>query len=190
MIRKDGTKMPVEMVLRYLEYHNNEFVCCFCRDISERTRMERTLHLANKKLNVLTSLTRHDIQNKVTVLLGTGKGAEKGEDPVVLEYLERQEHAANAIRDEITITRDFKDLGADPPEWLNIRNVVAAAVTRYSDTPEGFLSICRILRVRGSPDGTRVFPVVRKCCQCQTPSPGHPCIFTGRKGTEGGRRGI
>ena len=78
MIRKDGTKMPVEMVLRYLEYHNNEFVCCFCRDISERTRMERTLHLANKKLNVLTSLTRHDIQNKVTVLLGYWEGRGKG----------------------------------------------------------------------------------------------------------------
>ena len=139
MIRKDGTRIPVEMVLRYLEYHNNEFVCCFCRDISERTRMEHTLHLANKKLNVLTSLTRHDIQNKVTVLLGyLGRARKREKDPVVLEYLKRQEHAANAIRDEITITRDFKDLGADPPEWLNIRNVVAAAVTRYGDTPARF----------------------------------------------------
>ncbi|MGA2161259.1 MAG: PAS domain S-box protein [Methanoregula sp.] len=139
MIRKDGTRMPVEMLIRFLEYHKNEFACCFCRDISERIRMEHTLHLANKKLNVLTSLARHDIQNKITVLLGyLGRARKRERDPVVLGYLERQEHAAKAIRDEITITRDFKDLGADPPEWLDIRDVVAAAVTRYSESQVKF----------------------------------------------------
>jgi PAS domain S-box-containing protein len=139
MIRKDSTQMPVEMVVRYLEYNKNEFACCFCRDISERTRMEHTLHLANKKLNVLTSLTRHDIQNKVTVLLGyLGRAQKREKDPVIIEYLERQEQAAKAIRDEITITRDFKDLGSDPPDWLNIREVVASAATHYSDSPVRF----------------------------------------------------
>jgi PAS domain S-box-containing protein len=133
MIRKDGTRVPIEMVIRYLEYHKNGFVCCFCRDVSERTRMEHTLHLANKKLNVLTSLTRHDIQNKVTILLGyLGRAQKREKDPVVCEYLKRQEHAAKAIRDEISITRDFKDLGADPPEWLKIRDVITAAAARFS----------------------------------------------------------
>jgi PAS domain S-box-containing protein len=139
MIRKDCTRMPVEIVIRYLEYNKNEFACCFCRDISERTRMEHTLHLANKKLNVLTSLTRHDIQNKVTVLLGyLGRAQKREKDPVIIEYLERQEQAAKAIRDEITLTRDFKDLGSDPPDWLNIREVVAAAAIRYRDSPVSF----------------------------------------------------
>ncbi|MFA7693925.1 MAG: PAS domain S-box protein [Methanoregula sp.] len=139
MIGKDGTRVPVEMVIRYLEYHKNEFACCFCRDISERTRMEHTLHLANKKLNVLTSLTRHDIQNKITVMLGyLGRAQKREKDPVIIDYLERQEQAAKAIRDEITITRDFKDLGSDPPEWLNIREVVAAAATRFSEGPTRF----------------------------------------------------
>jgi len=133
MVRKDGTRIPVEMLIRYLEYHKNEFVCCFVRDISERKRMELTLHLANKKLNLLTSIARHDIQNKVTVLLGYLSRAKKREtDPVIREYLDRQEQAAMAIRDEIAITRDFKDLGVSPPEWLDIHDVIAGVAARFS----------------------------------------------------------
>ncbi len=139
VVQKDRSHVPVEVVIRYLEYHNTGFACCFARDISDRTRMEQTLHLANKKLNVLTSLTRHDIQNKVTVLLGyLARAIKREQDPVILEYLRRQEQAALAIRDEITVTRDFKDLGTDPPEWLNIREVVASVVGRYAESPVTF----------------------------------------------------
>ena len=133
MIKKDGTRIPVEILIRYLEYHKNEFVCCFVRDVSERTRMEHTLFLANKKLNVLTSITRHNIQNKVTILMGYLTRVKKRvKDPEILEYLERQEEAAKEIRDVITISRDFKDLGSDPPEWLDIREVITAAITQLS----------------------------------------------------------
>ncbi|HNX16917.1 MAG TPA: PAS domain S-box protein [Methanoregula sp.] len=136
IIRKDGVRIPIEIVIRYLEYHKNEFACCFCRDISERTRMEHTLYLANKKLNVLTSLTRHDIQNKITVLLGyLGRAQKREKDPVISEYLDRQEQAVKAIREEISITRDFKDLGIDPPDWLNIRIIASEAAKKFSDSP-------------------------------------------------------
>ncbi|ABS55619.1 putative PAS/PAC sensor protein [Methanoregula boonei 6A8] len=139
MIKKDGTRIPVEIVLRYLAYHKSEFVCCFVRDVSERKRMEHTLHLANRKLNVLASITRHDIQNKVTVLLGYLTRARKREtDPEIREYLDRQERAAKAIRDEISLTRDFKDLGTDSPEWLNIRDLVGAAAKRFGDSAPRF----------------------------------------------------
>jgi len=140
ILRKDGTHIPVEIVIRYLEYHKNEFACCFCRDIRERTRMEHTIHLANKKLNVLTSIARHDIQNKITVLLGyLGRAQKREKDPVIMDYLKRQEQATKAIRDEITITRDFKDLGVDPPDWLNVRDVATAATKRFGDSPVRFI---------------------------------------------------
>lgn len=139
MVRKDGTRIPVEMVIRFLEYRQTGFACCFARDISDRARMEKTLQLANKKLNVLASLTRHDIQNKVTILLGyLSRAIKREQDPEVLEYLQRQEHAAQAIRDEITVTRDYKDLGADPPEWLPVREVVASAIARQEKSPVAF----------------------------------------------------
>lgn len=129
LVKSDGSRFPAEVTLTYLEYRGKEFAYCFSRDLSERTRMERALQEANKKLNIFTSIARHDIQNKITVLLGyLGRTKKATSDPVILEYLDRQEQAAKAIRNEINLTREFKDLGARPPEWQNIRDVLEGII--------------------------------------------------------------
>ena len=134
LVKTDGNRFPAEVTLTYLEYRGKEFAYCFSRDLSERTRMERALQEANKKLNVFTSIARHDIQNKITVLLGyLGRTKKMIADPVVLDYLDRQEQAAKAIRNEINLTRDFKDLGASPPEWQNVRTVLDG-ITNLQDS--------------------------------------------------------
>ncbi|OPY36510.1 MAG: sensory histidine kinase AtoS [Methanoregula sp. PtaU1.Bin051] len=130
-LRKEDGEIPVEIAIRYLQYHGNEFACCFSRDISENARMEQALQQANKKLNLLTSVTRHDIQNKITVLLGFLSRAKKEtKDQTLLNYLERQEKAAKEIRNEMLLTRDFKDLGTEPPSWQNLREMVSNSVAR------------------------------------------------------------
>jgi PAS domain S-box-containing protein len=135
LAKNDGSRLPVEIKFTYLEYHGREFVYCFTRDITERTRMERALQLANTKLNALTSIARHDIQNKITVLLGyLGRTKKATKDPVVLDYLDRQERAAKAISMEINLTREFKDLGRQPPEWQDLNAIIGAIVTRYRET--------------------------------------------------------
>jgi len=136
LIHSDRSEISVEAAIKYLEYHGTEFAFCFARDISDRTRMERALQLANKKLNVVSSIARHDIQNKITVLLGfLGRAQKMEKDPTILEYLNRQEHAAKAIRNEITMTRDFKDVGTEPPAWMKIKEIVSASTLRYQDGP-------------------------------------------------------
>jgi PAS domain S-box-containing protein len=133
LVKTDGNRFPAEVTLTYLEYRGKEFAYCFSRDLSERTRMERALQEANKKLNIFTSIARHDIQNKITVLLGyLGRAKKMITDPVVLDYLDRQEQAAKAIRNEINLTREFKDLGASPPEWQNVR-LVLEGIIRQQD---------------------------------------------------------
>ena len=140
MISKDGGSTPVEIVIKYLEYHGMEFACSFSRNITDRTRMERALQQANKKLNLLTSTTRHDIHNKITVLLGyLGRAKKRTKDPILLEYLERQEKAAKEIRSEIQLTRDFKNLGTDSPVWLNIRTITGLVTNYYEDEPVRFI---------------------------------------------------
>ena len=39
-------------------------------DVTERKRAEGTIYIANKKLNLMTQITRHDILNSITGLLG------------------------------------------------------------------------------------------------------------------------
>ena len=140
IISKDGVSTPVEIVIKYLEYHGMEFACSFSRNITDRTRMERALQQANKKLNLLTSTTRHDIHNKITVLLGyLGRAKKITKDPVLLDYLNRQEKAAKEIRSEIQLTRDFKNLGTDSPVWSNVRTIAGLAANYYVDEPVRFL---------------------------------------------------
>jgi PAS domain S-box-containing protein len=129
IVKSDHSRVPAEVTLTYLEYRGKEFAYCFSRDLSERTRMERALQEANKKLNIFTSIARHDIQNKITVLLGyLGRTKKAVKDPVLIDYLEKQETAAKAIRDEINLTREFKDLGVSPPEWQNTKKLLGEII--------------------------------------------------------------
>ena len=51
------------------------------RDISERKRAEEAIELANKKLNLMNNITRHDILNTITGLLGCVDMAEATRSP-------------------------------------------------------------------------------------------------------------
>jgi len=136
LLRKDGSRIPAEVRLTYLEFQGKEFVYCSSRDLSERLRMDQAIKEANRKLNIYTSIARHDIQNKITVLLAyLGRTKKAVTDPVLLEYLGHQEDAAKAIRTEINLTRDFKDMGLKSPEWQNIREILAGLVIRHENKP-------------------------------------------------------
>jgi PAS domain S-box-containing protein len=136
LVKKDGTHFPADVHMSYMEYRGKEFVYCSSRDLSERMRMDHALKEAHRKINVYTSISRHDIQNKITVLLAyLGRTRKAVTDPVLIDYLNRQEQAAKAIRTVINVTRDFKDMGLHPPEWQHIPSFVAGLMSRYKQTP-------------------------------------------------------
>ncbi|MEM2124183.1 MAG: PAS domain S-box protein [Methanolinea sp.] len=56
------------------------------QDITERKRVEEALQMANRKLNLLSSITRHDINNQLTVIQGyAALLAEERLDPAIQE---------------------------------------------------------------------------------------------------------
>ena len=102
-------------------------------NISERKSAEEALRQANKKLNLLSSLTRHDILNKVSILLGYIDRAKSiSQEPVLLDYLSRLETSTKAIGKLVKFTRDYKDLGMKPPQWFAIRDCLNS-VTEWID---------------------------------------------------------
>ena len=136
LVKKDGTRVPADVRLTYFEYRGREFVYCSSRNLSERVRMDQALKEANKKLNVYSSIARHDIQNKITVLLAyLGRTKKAVTDPKLLDYLGHQEQAAKAIRTELNLTRDFKDMGIDPPQWQDISTLISTVADKYPETP-------------------------------------------------------
>jgi len=98
------------------------------RDITERKRVEEALKRANEKLNLLSNITRHDVLNRLTGLLGYLEFVrDSGLEPGVITLLEKAEDSANVIRHQISFTKDYQDIGVHSPAWQNVRRLVRNA---------------------------------------------------------------
>ena len=77
------------------------------------------LRKANKKLNVLSSLTRHDILNQVQVLLSYSEllEDETPDDAPGHGYIDKIVEATRRIYRQILFTQDYQDLGVEAPMW-------------------------------------------------------------------------
>lgn len=97
-------------------------------DIHEQKRGEDTLRRANKQIVLLNSITRHDILNGITKLLGYLEIARhQTNDPKLLELLEKEKAITNTMQRQITFTRDYQNIGIRPPQWKDIGKSIWAA---------------------------------------------------------------
>jgi PAS domain S-box-containing protein len=107
---------------------NEPYIICTLVDITENKLATEALTQANKKLNLLNSVTRHDILNQLTALLGyLDLTRQETKDPQTLRYIEKEELAANAIRKQILFTRDYQNIGDQIPHWHNINETISRA---------------------------------------------------------------
>ena len=126
-------------------------------DITEKKQIEDALHTANKKLNLLSDLTRHDILNVLTALTGYLEfaGTETSIQDTRL-FVEKAQEAAHSIRKHIEFTRDYQDLGTKEPKWQNVREIIknsaalvgSGAVSIDDTTPERFRILADPLLVK------------------------------------------
>lgn len=94
-------------------------------DITERRRAENALRQANRQLTLLSGITRHDILNKVTVILGyLGIAEQKCTDPDLGNYLKSIELATHAIQSQVEFTRVYQDLGTHEPQWQRLETIL------------------------------------------------------------------
>ncbi|HZD44193.1 MAG TPA: PAS domain S-box protein, partial [Methanomicrobiales archaeon] len=101
------------------------------RDITDRKKVEEALFLANEKLNLLGSVTRHDLLNQLTAVQGYVQLAEEfGTDPEIRKYLSTANEVAGKMRDLIQFSRDYQNLGVHAPQWRIVQEtILSAAVT-------------------------------------------------------------
>ena len=99
-----------------------------CRDVTEREEVEATLQDMNRRMNLLASLTRHDILNQLTVLLGSLELAGTAENATELGwFLGRSREAAWAIQRLTEFTRDYQEIGQGIPVWVSVTALVRRA---------------------------------------------------------------
>ena len=98
-------------------------------DTSDKVQKEDALHRANKKLNTFSCITRHEILNHLTVVKGYIElSREQVRDPAfLLRSFDKELVAANAIQNLITCTRDYQNIGIQPPAWYNLSGLIKIA---------------------------------------------------------------
>jgi len=87
-----------------------------------------SLTAANRNLNLLSSITRHDITNQLTVLRGFLNILKKKQpDPSLNEYFQKIAGAAERIAAMIQFTKTYENIGVKAPAWKDARTLVDTA---------------------------------------------------------------
>ncbi|MEI6841800.1 MAG: PAS domain S-box protein [Methanomicrobiales archaeon] len=156
-ITKAGQYLTVISKGAPLHFQDQPAVLILLADISDRKRAEEALRLANKKLNLLSSVTRHDINNQLTVQMGYLTILEKKQpDPALNEYFRKVTTAAKRIAAMVQFTKEYEEIGIHAPAWQDCRKLVETA---SKEAPLGMVVVKNDL-----PSGAEVFadPLVVK----------------------------
>jgi PAS domain S-box-containing protein len=148
--KKDGQEFPGQISAKITTLDGVPHVFTLTRDITAGKQAEEALRQANRKLNLLSGITRHDINNQLTILRGFLSLLEKNEtDPKLADYLRKIDTSSLRISAMIQFTRDYEAIGVTAPAWQDIRGMVSAAAQQ---APTG--KICLENEI---PDGIEVF---------------------------------
>ncbi len=127
---KDGRSMDVEFISNVYPVNSHKIIQCDIRDITARKQSEAALSLAVRKLNLLSSITRHDIKNQILELEGfleLSKGCL--DTPArMAEYITKEEKIVSTIAHQISFTKDYEDMGVKAPEWQNVTAVISKGI--------------------------------------------------------------
>jgi PAS domain S-box-containing protein len=92
--------------------------------------MEEAYRKANEKLNLLSSITRHDILNQLMVLRAFLDLSQiKTKDAGAGTYIRKAQNAAAIIERHISFTKMYQDIGVKSPVWQNVRECLEKPVT-------------------------------------------------------------
>ncbi|OPX64009.1 MULTISPECIES: HAMP domain-containing sensor histidine kinase [unclassified Methanoregula] len=93
----------------------------------KKTIAELTAKVAflEKKLQLVGSVTRHDILNQMTAIVGYNELLSMmAQDPKFKSFLEKEKSALTRIRRQFQYAKDYQNIAVEPPRWHTLRNVV------------------------------------------------------------------
>ena len=113
------------------------------RDITDRKRTEEVLHQANQKLNILGSVTRHDVINLIQGLRSYLElSVDLNREASISGYLAKAADISLRIQKLIEFTKDYQNMGVKEPRWHPVEQLVR-------DVGVNFPSIFLVTRVPG-----------------------------------------
>ncbi len=132
------TKFFTLSVSTLMTKDNTEGKLVMIHDITEIFRYQEALKQANKKINLMSNITRHDILNQVNVLSGYAElisetlPQDVKNDPRIVKYLKNLNKGIETIHSQIIFTKDYQELGVVSPTWQSISGTARDAAFPFS----------------------------------------------------------
>ncbi|MCK9632618.1 MAG: response regulator [Methanoregula sp.] len=97
---------------------------------NERRRVEKALDEANKKLNLMASITRHDVINQLTSQhesLENALSLQSKEPEKAWEHVTSAAAIATRTLNSVKFTGDYQKVGVKSPQWQDVHTLIQAA---------------------------------------------------------------
>jgi PAS domain S-box-containing protein len=124
IIDSKGHEISVIVSVTRIDIDGRPCLMGIFHDITEMKNAQDALRFANKKLNMLAEISRHDIRNKLTVL---GGYLELLRDPPPKTqysmYLSKLRQTVITISENIEFSQLYENLGIAAPVWQNVHDV-------------------------------------------------------------------
>jgi PAS domain S-box len=118
IITQSGKVRTVEAAGHLIQWNGEDADLVSIRDITDRKEDKDALLQANRKLTILSSITRHDILNQVTALLGYLElVADHDLDPDIQQYIKKCLSCTTTIRSQIAFTKLVDDIRNKSLMW-------------------------------------------------------------------------
>lgn len=169
-IRTRGEVNPIVLKdgrTRFIEWYDTTFkgadgsidgLLAIGHDITDKKKAEEALQQANKKLNLLSNITRHDILNEVAVLLGYIELAgDNPLDPRMQEYFNNLNKAAKTIQHQIEFTKEYQEIGVKAATWQDISKTIEKACSVFKMENVSLTITCKNVEIFADPLLERVF---------------------------------
>lgn len=113
---------------------------------------------ANKKLSILSSITRHDIKNQLTALSAYLELSRTSLDNVqeASDYVQKEMRIARTMGEQIDFTKVYEEMGTTAPTWQNISDCVRRGVAALPMRDVKVEVDCRDLEIYADPLFERV----------------------------------
>ncbi len=151
-LKKSGEKVWILWANRAIRDDTGEVISVISvgSDITERRKLEAAIQEANNKLNLLSSITRHDLLNTMTSLIGfLHMINENPDENQSFVYRKKMGTTLIKMRNQIEFTRDYQDIGVKKPGWHDINTLFNRVTTVFRETPVIFICDIEAIEVYG-----------------------------------------
>lgn len=124
------------------------------RDVTGEKQAEEEIRLSNKKIRLLSGITRHDVRNQMMVMQGYIELIkEEKPDRQIADYLQNILQSIEQIETYFEFMKEYEKIGTSGAEWQEI----SASLEPLAGSGIPIINTCRNLSIIADPLLTKVF---------------------------------